>query len=54
MPLESNANLPPQKSKFRTFLVACILALESIYKINPPEREKICIIDCKDNNNKKR
>lgn len=35
-------------------LVACMLALEHVYKVNPPDREKIAMVDRKDLNDKKK
>jgi len=37
-------------NKIRRFLVACMLALEHLYKVDPPKREQVVMMDTKSKN----
>lgn len=44
----SVATVKTSKNKALRFLAACMLALEQIYRVNPPEKERKTLIDKKD------
>lgn len=43
-----NMSQASKKSKVRRFLVAFMLALENIYRVNPSEKNRIVLVDKKD------